>query len=292
MTAGDIHSLTDGCPPMVRGMVDPEILAYYRHGFEQDRLAGGRQRIEFLRVRDLLERHLPPPPAQILDIGGGAGAYAVPLTAAGYEVHLVDPVPLHVGQAAAASQAAGVQLAGATVGDARALDAADDSADVALLLGPLYHLTSKADRIAALREARRAVRPGGLIIAKALSRFYPVFENLADGMGSEPGEFAGTAQFLADGQYRNDSNDPAKFTTSYFHRPEELTSEIQEADLELRLLAAASGPVKLLASTAQRLANPAQREYLLSVLRALESEPSIIGMSQNFLAIAQVPSKA
>lgn len=273
-------------------MVDPEILAYYGYGFEQDRLAGGRQRIEFLRVWDLLERHLPPPPAQVLDIGGGAGAYAVPLTAAGYEVHLVDPVPLHVDQATEASRAAGIQLAGATVGDARALDAADNSADVALLLGPLYHLTSKADRIVALREARRAARPGGLIIAKALSRFYPVFENLTDDIGSEPGEFASTAQFLADGQYRNHSDDPAKFTTSYFHRPEELTREIQEADLELRLLAAASGPVKLLAGTARRLENPAQREYLLSALRVLESEPSIIGMSQNFVAIAQVPSKA
>jgi ubiquinone/menaquinone biosynthesis C-methylase UbiE len=277
---------------MVRGMVNPEIHAYYEHGFEQDRLAGGRQRIEFLRVWDLLERHLPLPPAQILDIGGGAGAYAVPLTAAGYEVHLVDPVPLHVSQAAEASRAAGVQLAGATVGDARALDAADNSADVALLLGPLYHLTSKADRIAALREARRAARPGGLIIAKALSRFYPVFENLTDDMGSEPGDFAATAQFLTDGQYRNDTGDPAKFTTSYFHRPEELTSEIQEADLELRLLAAASGPVKLLAGIARRLEDPAQREYLLSALRALESEPSIIGMSQSLVAIAQVPSKA
>ena len=193
---------------MVRGMVNPEIHAYYEHGFEQDRLVGGRQRIEFLRVWDLLERHLPPPPAQILDIGGGAGAYAV----------------------------------------------------------PLYHLTSKADRIAALREARRAARPGGLIIAKALSRFYPVFENLTDDMGSEPGDFAATARFLTDGQYRNDTGDPAKFTTSYFHRPEELTSEIQEADLELRLLAAASGPVKLLAGTARRLEDPAQREYLLSAL--------------------------
>jgi SAM-dependent methyltransferase len=277
---------------MVRGMVDPQILAYYGHGFEQDRLVGGRQRIEFLRVWDLLERHLPPPPAQILDIGGGAGAYAVPLAAAGYEVHLVDPVPLHVSHATEASRAAGVQLAGATVGDARALDAAGDSADAALLLGPLYHLTSKADRIGALREARRAVRPGGLIIAKALSRFYPVFENLTDGMGSEPGDFAGTARFLADGQYRNDSDDPAKFTTSYFHRPEELAGEIQEAGLELRMLAGASGPVKLLAGTARRLENPAQREYVLAALRALETEPSIIGMSQNFVAVAQVPPDA
>jgi SAM-dependent methyltransferase len=277
---------------MVRVMVDSEILAYYEHGFEQDRLAGGRQRIEFLRLWDLLERHLPPPPAQILDVGGGAGVYAVPLAAAGYHVHLIDPVPLHVDQATAAARAAEVQLAGAAVGDARALDAADGSVDVALLLGPLYHLTSKTDRIAALREARRVVRPGGLIIAKALSRFYPVFEDLTDGMGSEPGEFSDTARFLADGQYRNLSDDPAKFTTSYFHRPEELTSEIREADLDLRVLVGASGPVKLLAGIAQRLEDPAQREYLLSVLRVLESEPSIIGMSQNLVAVAQVPSKA
>jgi SAM-dependent methyltransferase len=277
---------------MVRVMVDSEILAYYEHGFEQDRLAGGRQRIEFLRLWDLLERHLPPPPAQVLDVGGGAGVYAVPLAAAGYHVHLIDPVPLHVDQATAAARAAEVQLAGAAVGDARALDAADGSVDVALLLGPLYHLTSRTDRIAALREARRVVRPGGLIIAKALSRFYPVFEDLTDGMGSEPGEFADTARFLADGQYRNPSDDPAKFTTSYFHRPEELTSEIREADLDLRVLVGASGPVKLLAGIAQRLEDPAQREYLLSVLRVLESEPSIIGMSQNLVAVAQVPSKA
>jgi ubiquinone/menaquinone biosynthesis C-methylase UbiE len=272
---------------MVRGMVDEEILAYYGHGLEQNRLADGRQRIEFLRVWDLLERHLPPPPARILDVGGGAGVYAVPLAAAGYEVHLVDPVPLHVDQATAASREAAVRLAGVSVGDALDLEAADDSVEVVLLLGPLYHLTSKADRLAALREARRVVRPGGLVVAKALSRFYPVFETLTDGLGSEPGEFADTPRFLADGQYRNPSGDPARFTTSYFHRPEELAGEIQEADLDLRALVGASGPVKLFAGIAQRLEDSAQREHLLSVLRMLESEPSIIGMSQNFIAVAQ-----
>jgi hypothetical protein len=73
------------------------------------------------------------------------------------------------------------------------------------------------------------------------------------------------------------------------HRPEELTGEIQEADLDLRALVGASGPVKLLAGIAQLLEDPAQREHLLSVLRLLESEPSIIGMSQNLIAVAQLP---
>ncbi len=85
-------------------MVDAEILAYYPHGLERDRLASGRQRIEFLRIRDLLERFLPAAPATVADVGGGAGAYAIPLAAAGYRVHLIDPVPLHAEQAVAASR--------------------------------------------------------------------------------------------------------------------------------------------------------------------------------------------
>ncbi|MFI9437050.1 class I SAM-dependent methyltransferase [Streptosporangium sp. NPDC052375] len=119
-------------------MMDAEILKYYEHGLERDRLATGGRRIEFLRMWDLLERHLPPVPAQVLDVGGGAGVYALPLAAAGYEVHLVDPVPLHVEQATTASRAATAQLASITVGDARALKATEASVDVVLLLGPLY----------------------------------------------------------------------------------------------------------------------------------------------------------
>jgi ubiquinone/menaquinone biosynthesis C-methylase UbiE len=70
-----------------------------------------------------------------LDVGGGAGRYAVPLAAAGYDVHLIDAVPLLVAQAAEASQAAAA-LASASVGDARSLAAADASVDAVLLLGP------------------------------------------------------------------------------------------------------------------------------------------------------------
>jgi SAM-dependent methyltransferase len=280
------------CPAalIVLGMVDAEILAYYEHGQERDRLAGGRQRIEYLRIWDLLERFLPAAPAKLLDVGGGAGVYAIPLAAAGYEVHLIDPVPLHVEQAAAASQAAATPLASVAAGDARDLGAVGDGFDAVLLLGPLYHLTSQDDRVTALREARGVLRPGGIVVAKALSRFYPVFEELAGGMPLSPEGFDGTARFLADGQYRNPGGDPAHFTTSYFHRPEDLAGEIREAGLELRQLVAPSGGVKLLPGFAEYLDVPQQRDYVLSVLRLLEAEPALLGMSQNFLAIAEAPA--
>ena len=271
-------------------MMDAEILDYYSRGLERDRLAAGRGRVEFMRMRELLQRFLPAAPAAVLDVGGGAGAYALPLAAAGYAVHLIDPVPLHVEQAAAASRDCEAPLASVSVGDARDLQAADGSADAVLLLGPLYHLTSRADRVTALREARRVLRPGGVVVAKALSRFYPVFEELANGMPPEPGWRDSVPRFLADGQYRNPGGDPVSFTTSYFHRPEELVGEIADAGLEVRDFLAISGNVKLLPGLSERLDDPERRAHVLSVLRLVEAEPSLIGLSQNFAAIAALPA--
>ena len=83
-----------------REELDAEILAHYQEGVERDRLLrGGAGRLEYLRTRELLARYLPPAPVTILDVGGGAGVYALPLAREGYSVHLIDPVPLHVDQA-------------------------------------------------------------------------------------------------------------------------------------------------------------------------------------------------
>jgi SAM-dependent methyltransferase len=85
--------------------LDPDIEAHYGLGEERDRLGADTDvpSLELVRTRELLERFLPPAPARVLDVGGGAGAYAAWLAARGYSVHLIDPVPLHVEQALAAS---------------------------------------------------------------------------------------------------------------------------------------------------------------------------------------------
>jgi len=46
----------------------------------------------YVMHRQLLE-HLPPPPARVLDVGGGAGHQSFPLAQAGYDVTLLDPSP-------------------------------------------------------------------------------------------------------------------------------------------------------------------------------------------------------
>jgi 2-polyprenyl-3-methyl-5-hydroxy-6-metoxy-1,4-benzoquinol methylase len=127
-------------------VLDPSIADHYRSGYERSRLfPGGRPTLEFVRSLELLGRLLPAPPARVLDVGGGPGTYAVPLAEGGYQVHLVDPLPLHVRQA----EETGASFT-ASVGDARDLDRGDESQDAVLLFGPLYHLTSAADRWQAL----------------------------------------------------------------------------------------------------------------------------------------------
>src|SRR5207342_1873839 len=116
-------------------------------------------------------RHLPAPPAVVADIGGGPGRYALWLTELGYRVEHRDLMPLHVQQLR--DEAAGIEGLQTAVCDARDLDLGDASVDAVLLLGPLYHLRERADRIRALAEAARVVRPGGVVFAAVISRWAP-----------------------------------------------------------------------------------------------------------------------
>jgi SAM-dependent methyltransferase len=175
-----------------------EIRAYYDRGAEAGRLADWG-RLEFVRTMELLGRFLPAPPAVVLDVGGAAGVYALPLTDQGYEVHLVDPIPLHLEQARAASAAAANRLTGVTLGDARELPHEDDCADAVLMLGPLYHLTDAGDRHRALTEAARVLRPGGLLAAAAISRFASTMDGIWRGFLAEPGFEALVERDVAEG---------------------------------------------------------------------------------------------
>ena len=124
-----------------------EILTYYERGEEDRRLVSGFNQLEKARTEELLDRLLPVPPAVVLDVGGGSGHYACWIAKKGYEVHLIDPVPLHVDQALQASmQQPDHPLASVVEGDARRLEQSDNSTDVVLLFGPLYHLTEWEDR--------------------------------------------------------------------------------------------------------------------------------------------------
>lgn len=266
--------------------IDPTIDAFYSEYDEASRLGHAYFRLEGARTRELLERHLPAPPAVVLDVGGGPGAYALWLARRGYAVHLVDPVALHVTQAWELSEAQPQRLTSVRVGDARQLEHEASSADAVLMLGPLYHLTSRSDRLAALREARRVLRKGGVLFAAAISRFASLLDGLRGPLFADP-EFERIVRAdLHDGQHRNDTGRIDYFTTAFFHTPDQLGEELREAGFEAELIGL-EGPAPLLAAFDALWADPASRTKLLDFLRLIEREPSLLGVSPHLLAVAR-----
>jgi SAM-dependent methyltransferase len=264
-----------------RDEVPEEVIAHYALGAEGARLSSGSGRLERARTEEVLARWLPAPPARILDVGGGPGTYVAWLAARGYEVHLVDPVPLHVEQALAAGARS------ARVGDARRLEEDDASHDAVLLLGPLYHIAERAGRVAAVAEAGRVVREGGVVAVAAISRFASLFDGLFRGALDDPAFRSIVERDLADGQHRNPTSRPEWFTTAFFHHPAELRAEVAEAGLGLVDLVGLEGPAWLLSDVEKRWADGERRERLLAAARAVESEPTLLGLSAHLLAVAK-----
>lgn len=209
--------MTDRAVPIADSL-DAKIQSYYAGGDEAARLttrsAGGQ--IEAARLRTELASL--PAGSRILDVGGGTGIHASWLAAQGHDVTMLDPVPEQVEIAAREGTFA------AELGDARALTQTDASFDLVLMCGPLYHLATRAERVTALAEARRVLRPGGLLLASAISRLSSFQDSSLQhgGAGLSEEEIA----VLRGGDWTNPGEG---FPGGHFHTAQELREELTEA---------------------------------------------------------------
>ena len=270
---------------------DPTIREYYDRAPEESRLEHGASQLEHIRSQELILRHAPQSPAVVLDVGGAAGVYAFWLAELGYEVRLLDAVPRLIEIARVRNENATSRLASCRVADARALPEADNSVDMVLLLGPLYHLVDAADRHTALAEAARVLRPGGILVAAGISRW----ASLLDGMARELLQDQAFARIverdLSDGHHQNPTDGLDYFTTAYLHRPDELRVEVMGAGFEVQGLYGIEGPGWILPDLVERWRDPVRRQTLIDVARALESEPTVLGCSAHLMLAARNPGE-
>jgi len=260
---------------------------HYPDADERGRLDTPFGQVELARTTEILEQHLPPAPALVADVGGGPGRYALWLAERGYTVRHRDLVPAHVEQLAA-DVAARSLVVDSTVCDARALDLADASVDAVLLLGPLYHLTRRGDRLAALREAARVVRPGGPVFAVAISRWAPRLHGaVAEKLYLQYASI-GRQVATVERSGRLDPLEPRAFS-GYCHRPAQLRSELRAAGLDVVDLENVEGIAFALGDLEERLADPRGREVVLDAARALSRVPELLGLGPHMLATARRP---
>ncbi|MDD4796570.1 MAG: class I SAM-dependent methyltransferase, partial [Eubacteriales bacterium] len=216
--------------------IDERVLAGYNAGIEKNRLRAGVGLIEWQRTCQLLAEFLPPPPAVVYDVGGGYGEYSWHLAARGYDVHLFDIAPGNIEMSAAlAGEYPGVSLAAAHVCDARAVPRGDRSADAVLLMGPLYHIVERQERLSALRECRRLLKPGGLLFTAAITRYATTLWALTaygaqNTLLTEDAFRAMLLRELTDGQHIRPENSSYRgMGRSFFHLPGQLADELAEA---------------------------------------------------------------
>jgi SAM-dependent methyltransferase len=263
--------------------VHPSILGHYNTGIERDRFsAHAGTRLEFARSKAVLDDALPDV-GRVLDIGGGPGRYADWLVERGLTVGLFDVIPLHVEQA---SELAAGRFS-AELADARAVPRPDAYADVVLLLGPLYHLVDGEDRLLALAEAFRLLRPGGLLIAAAIGRLAWFLDATRSNLIGEPAVRDSVRSTVATGLSSKTPGPDAFY--AYFHRPDELRDEICFAGFLDVSIIAVEGLGYLLGDLDDRLDKAERRAPLLELLQDLQEEPGSVEASPHLLALARKP---
>lgn len=264
-----------------------KIKQYYSSEIEKDRLELDIFKLEGIRTREIIGRFLSKSKMLIADIGGGAGYYAFWLQEKGHEVSLVDLSPKNIELANKYSMHTGILLTGSEIGDATDLNFGEEQFDLVLLLGPLYHLTNKEERVKALSEAKRILKPGGMLLAAVISRYASLFDGFKRDLINDDLFEKLLIDDLKTGIHLNETENLEYFTTAYFHTPSEIKSEIIESKLKFEKLIAIESFGWFIDNLKEKSENQNYMSKLRKILNMVESNDDIIAMSPHIMAIAR-----
>ena len=169
-------------------MIEPAITAFYTNHSEDSRLQVGLGPLEFERNKSLISRYLQDDSLAVADVGGGTGHYAAWLCGMGHRVTLIDPVPKHIEQAKRKANRMGKGFT-CLLGEARYLPFESEVFDLIILHGPLYHLQQEVERLQALKEAYRVLKPRGVVLGFAITHAASTVAALHSSMIHEPRVF-------------------------------------------------------------------------------------------------------
>ena len=254
--------------------------------YEWERLE--RHRVEYGITLLSLQEHLPAPPAAIIDVDGSVGRYAIELARRGYAVTLVDISAACLEFARAKAAERNVELTGCARADARDLAGfAEASFDAALLMGPLYHLLDHAERLRAVREARRLLRPGGPVFAVFIGRYAPIQYAAAqrpEYISALPEELE---SILGSGVYRRPAGSEG-FIDAWFAHPADVPPLMAEGGFEQLDLIGCEPLVNELEARVNQAPPELHRQWI-ELLYRLSRDESLLGACAHLLYVGRRP---
>ena len=137
---------------------------YYNNYDEEGRLLSRHGQVEYLTTMRYIEEALEGiSTPSILEVGAGTGRYSVTLAKQGRQVTAVELIEHNL--EILKSKLEGTEPITTFQGNALDLSRlSDNSFDLTMLLGPMYHLYTKEEKLQALSEAVRVTKPGGYIL--------------------------------------------------------------------------------------------------------------------------------
>jgi SAM-dependent methyltransferase len=242
-------------------------------------------RLELETTLHFMEKYLPPS-GLVLDAGGGPGRYTYELARRGYDMLLLDATQANLDFAQRMVRRKGIRsrIKGIECGSIVDLSRfADGTFDAVICTGgPLSHVLDRTDRLKAISELVRVLKPGGPFLASAIGRI-AVLMFILDASQAEIGD--PHFQLLLDtGDYYGGRG----FTACHFYLPEEITQEFKRDDLEILALVGLQGISSVHARSFNRLAKDERRfSSWLQAHYQTCTHPTAIGMSEHILVVCK-----
>ncbi len=158
--------------------------------------------------------------------------------------------------------------------------------DIVLMLGPLYHLINRGERIRSLKEGYRVLKKDGILICSAIGRYTVMMYGYIYDSIDDPKFQSIVEGVLSAGIHRN-QNVTDFFTDSYFHRINNLEDEVQEAGLNILKSIGIEGPFWIFDDIEKHCNDTGKLNVMLKLIKMIESERDIIGASKHYIVVAK-----